>query len=215
MNVQVSIPNQGNIRVELFNQVLQFLLASQQHYSLSLFLNEARPTDLNMNRICQKAIERDQDWILTIDSDTIPLTNPIPLIALAKEDTGVIACPYPILQHQAPAGAPLQWSVFIKKGNKFAALPLSYKPSSPIESITHTGAGCLLINAKMLKTIEPPWFEYQWNKSTFEMNLGHDLYFCEKVLAAGFRILCAWQYPCDHIRVAKYSQITGPLCQVQ
>jgi hypothetical protein len=72
--------------------------------------------------------------------------------------------------------------------------------------------GCMLIKTEVFKHIEKPWFRDAegetegWtlpNKAEGAgMNMTDDLWFCEKVKAAGFKILCDSRVLCGHWDVA-------------
>jgi hypothetical protein len=49
------------------------------------------------------------------------------------------------------------------------------------------GTGMLLIHRDVLKTIEPPWFQFKYDKDGL-IELSEDYYFCEKAKKAGFEL---------------------------
>lgn len=160
------------------------------------------PTNINMAIITRYGMSTDEGrisavkdaqalgskYIWFVDDDTVP---PIDagrhLVYLLEQNANVmvaggiyttrVAPPEPIVYMEPGAGSHWDWKV----GETFKCWGL--------------GTGCMMINMEVFDHIEQPWF-----KTTMEADKKQtdDLYFCERVHAAGFDIMAHGGILCHH-----------------
>lgn len=141
------------------------------------------------------ALSEDVDeWthVLFIDTDVVPPQHCLDdLISL---DADICVGVYPLFLKEG-----FLWSVSDMKGD---LIPMTTElPKEPFDTVS-CGAGCLLIRKEVLEETEWPYFKmiYQpkWDNFGNPIKSMEDLYFCNKALSAGFRIIVNPNVICKH-----------------
>jgi len=151
--------------------------------------------DQARNLICHEAIKQKCKYIFFWDDDVAPPPNTTRLLMYDMEQdddlwvAGGVYCskedpPWPLVFQGNGAGSFWKW----KAGERFEC--------------TGLGAGCMMIRTEFLAKIPEPWFlhidEDQPPEGYTLMRQTDDLYFCDKVIAAGGKILCDANVICLH-----------------
>lgn len=196
-SVLVAVLNEGVVRPELFAAL------STNHPELHrvTYFPAARPSQHNRGLIVKRALQEGYDWLLMIDSDTVPLRDPLELV---KMDLDVVSCPCPQIY-----GKEIYWVVMDKVDGGFRQVPRNRRQGL-IESDA-VGSACMLIKRRVLEVVKAP-FAIQWN-SDAEMAVGLDLSFCDKARAAGFRVWAHWDYLCSHYKTLDLCAVTEMLVE--
>ena len=182
MKIYIAILNQGWIRPELSNVILQMF--HQPEHELHIEYPNDRPIPNNRNKIVERFLESKFDYLLMIDSDVVPRRNPLDLVALDKD---VISMPCPQWRE-----GDLYWVVMDKDGEKFKPQPP--KKRSGLKKVDAVGTGCILIARRVLEKFPVP-FQDVYEDGSFK--LGEDFNFCKKI-RNDFEIWANWDYNCDH-----------------
>lgn len=183
-SVQVSVLNQGWIRPELCNFLLN-LVTSDSRYKIHINYPNARPISNNRNIIAR---EFNHDYLLMIDSDVIPHRNPLDLVDLDKD---IIACPCP-QWHKTD----LYWVAMYGVNGGYKQVSVYQRKG--LQQVDAVGTGCILIAKRVLIKIKAP-FMVNWLPNGIQ-GLGQDFYFCQKSKKAGFKVWVHWGYPCSHFK---------------
>lgn len=161
------------------------------------------PRDVARNSIAEETVKLGSPYLWFLDDDVqAPPDAPRYLIETMKQAhddvmvvggvyTGKLDPPEPLVYVGGNGqGAHWKW----KKGDIFDCHSIA--------------TGCMLIKTEVFQHIEKPWFRDAegetegWtipNKAEgARLNMTDDLWFCEKVKAAGFRILCDSRVLCGH-----------------
>lgn len=182
--IAVGSPTMGNIRVDLATWIQSNGLAFTATVGIS-------PHSFARNKLVELFLESKYEYLLMIDSDTVPQGHALRhIMEFAEEDrvmTGVTA---------------------IIKGDR--TCPNVYKKSSDVEGcvsiadetepfkVEGCGASFMLIPRKILESMPKPWFksiEYDDSKICSE-----DLYFCDQVHKLGYQIWCHPEAKCLHYK---------------
>lgn len=183
--VWIAILNQGWVRPELCNLMLK-LATQEKRYLLNIHYPNHTPIVNNRNITVRQFLQSNCDYLLMIDSDTIPEKNPLDLIELDKD---VISCPT------------LQWN----EGNVYWVVmervhegyrPISKEKRIGLQEVDAVGTACILIARRTLTDIDFP-FRRRWTKEGVQ-DLGQDFNFCSRVRDLGFRVFAHWDYRCEH-----------------
>jgi len=68
-----------------------------------------------------------------------------------------------------------------------------------VMKVAGAGCGCMLIKADVFKTLEYPYFKFEWKKRKGKMvQLAEDLYFCDKAKKAGYDTYLNTGIVCGH-----------------
>lgn len=139
------------------------------------------------NEIVEFALDKKAKYIWFIDDDVaVPSHASRHLIYLLESSdddvmaAGGIYCskiepPEPTVYRGDGLGAFWKW----KKGEVF--------------EVSGIGTGCMMIKTEVFSKISKPWF-----KTDSANNVSDDLWFCKKVIAAGYKILADGNVLCDH-----------------
>lgn len=186
--VLVAILHQGYIRPELASWV--GVMKSDGRAKVDVIYSNIRPSENNRNATCQLAIEKDYDYFLTIDHDTVPTKNPIDLVMLKLD---VVGFAYPQWNLKDP-----KFPIYFLGMDRTEDGYKEHKNKNGLQEIDAIGSGCLLLSRNVLKAVKAP-FVRKWNEDGFAIT-GLDFYFCEKAKEKGFKIYCHYDYLADHFK---------------
>ena len=132
------------------------------------FVHESRNICVN------EFLKTKADYLFFLDADV--LVNPNIIELLLKNEKSVVSGPVHYKKSPYP---PLAYS---KTENSFTLdLQVTEKKLYSVDAV---GAGCLLIQRKVLEKMDPRWFDIYSNGQ----GVGEDLYFCQKVKDLGFEM---------------------------
>lgn len=159
------------------------------------------PVDKARELICEQALIVGAPYVWFVDDDTVPPSNALRMLLFTLEQhpeaaaIGGIYCirdepPSPLVLKEGGSGINWDWKV----GEVFETWGI--------------GAGCLLIRTEALKKLPKPWFKFidvalgedgfQGPVPVNRFYVGEDVYFCNKLQKAGYKILAHGGVLCDH-----------------
>ena len=191
--VFVAIPTGGTIRTEL----LFFLLNLDRDYDTKISATTFGSCAENRNKLVTDFLKTDFEWLLLLDADTIP---PSDILNMTENNVDVCSGLY---------------YVWIKNGLHPLAMNKvdnSYQVSKEtgLFEVDGIGGGTLLIRREILEKIDPPYFLVTHDSDGL-VEQGNDLYFCEKVKKAGFKIWVDTSYRSDHYKTVNLKLLGGKL----
>lgn len=153
------------------------------------------PISSNRNGIRVRYLKTDCDFVLMIDDDVVPLSNPAELVFADKD---VIGMPAKVRQEVRS----LNWAAYVKnEKDEHGYAPVDFdRVDTDIDllRVDAVGTGCILIKRKVLESIEAP-FNCKYDKDGI-LTMGTDMAFCERAKAAGFEIYTTPQRICEHFK---------------
>ena len=169
------------------------LCLSAQNFPLNmrrnLFAIKGKPVDEARNELALNAIKAQCKYTWFLDDDVAPpfhaVRSLINQLENADEKTmvcgGIYCYKYsptePVVFRGEGLGAFWKW----KQGDVF--------------EVTSIGTGCMLIKTEVFEKIPKPWFKTV-DTATWQMN--DDIWFCQQVREAGFKILADGNSLCTH-----------------
>lgn len=158
-------------------------LVADPRVELSTLLLSRRPVEDARNACVAHAKKGKFDYLISVDHDVACKENILDLCFCGKD---IIICPTPIFQ----CGR--------------AVLNIHYEgkllaDKEGIAEVDKGGTGCICLSRKALETIPEPLFLTTF-KEHGEMDVGEDIYFCEKARSLGFTIYAHTKYPCSHFQ---------------
>jgi hypothetical protein len=175
------------------------LSIAQQNYptnlSKMLCATKGMPIDKARETIVEKALDRKCKYVWFVDDDTAPpffatrslietLENSDPRTMVAGGIYCAKAHPTdPIVYRENGVGSFWKW----KQGDIFECASI--------------GTGCMMIKTELFKHLERPWFKTIDGEGTSEQPINFatdDIYFCDKVIKAGFKIMADSRVLCIH-----------------
>lgn len=177
VRIAICVPVRDNVTAA-FSYSLAMLMkkCGEADLKVSLHYNIGSEVAMQRQQLVEEALERDPTHILWLDSDMrFPSDIINTLLAHNKE---VVACNYSTrVEPQVPVA-------FLSEGDLDDRLNKSKGKSS----VFAVGLGCMLVNTKVFKDINKPYFAVEWNDDVTDL-VGEDLYFCRKLAESGYEIL--------------------------
>jgi len=192
MKVYLSILNTGWIHSELAIRLPRWLKETAHEVYFESATD--RPIENNRNKIVQRFLKSDCDYLLQIDNDNIPARNPLELVDLGLD---IVSCPVWIYQHK------LVLNIYRLDPSDEMLVPVDPQKERGLIEIDATGTGVLLTSRRVLEALKAP-FERKYDEDGIE-ELGQDLYFSRKAKEAGFRIFSHLEYISRHYKTIDLS----------
>lgn len=194
--IYLAILNEGWVRCEHIHTVLMVYRTPNIELHLeNPSISWGIPITQNRNRIVQRFLETDADFLLMFDDDVIPFFNPAEAVSFNKDVVG--------LPTRRRSGQRLEWVVYQKHPtleNRYAAIDLDkVRGDADLLKVDGIGTGALLIKRKVLETVKAPFMDI-FDEETGLRILGQDLNFCQKVIKAGFEVFACPKMICEHIK---------------
>ena len=192
----VAILNRGWIRRGMVDTVLPAISKTKGVVATLEKLNKTwdHPISSNRNKIVKRFLATDNDYLMMIDDDVVPLFNPAEFLFA---DVDVIGFPAKVRQGDRQ----LNWVAYIKHPDRHEYAPVDFtKVEQDIEllSVDAVGTGCILIKRKVLENIKAP-FHIHFDEDGI-LTMGTDFAFCERAKKAGFEIFTTPQRVCEHFK---------------
>ena len=206
-SIFISLPNLHWVRTEV--AMIMVKLAQDRRYPLCFFPSSHKPYENNMHHIVNEFMAGDFDFWLNIDDDNPPLHNPLDLVEM---DLDIVGFPTPVWHYtgQVPGERPIYWNAY-----DYVPAADAYKEHTEREGLQRVdavGSGCMLIARRVIAhpDIRNGAFFRTWHPDG-TMNKGGDISFCERARGAGFRIWCAFDYPCDQFAEVSLNEVARAL----
>lgn len=191
--VQVVVLSLGWQRAEQQNFMLA--LSQENRYRIMLGRGKGKPVTNNRNQIVKRFLDSppEHKFLLMMDHDVVPQGNPLDYV---EHDLDIVVFPCPIWKPTQGAAGPVVWNIRLQDedGQRIRGKI----EASGLREISEGGTGAMLIARRVLEhpDMHAPFVEEmdEYGVST----LGHDLAFCVRARAAGFRVWAALDCPCRH-----------------
>ncbi len=201
-NLMIAIPNTGVVRIEL----IPFLMANVD-YIHTFDCPSKRPIYFNRNQYMKTFLESGCDWLLMIDSDTIPPIDALEKIEAFLNDyedgkIKVISGWYNTYNITINKVHP----VFFWKDGEGIYKNFSDEEQEAIEKekfhiIDGCGGGFLLVHKDVIIKLSKPFFKNNYDNDITQLTLSEDLYFCSKIQnEAKEKIYLLPSIKCIHIK---------------
>lgn len=192
MYIHVVTPDQGWARVEQRGFLLS--LSRETRYQVIVGRSKYKPIPMNRNGIVRRFREREGAFLLMLDTDVVPRGNPLDYV---EDDLDVLVFPCPLWFGLKEGQPGIVWNITPLEGVRVGG---RIDTGPRLMEIARGGTGCILIARRVLEHPDmcPPFIDRmnEWG----ERRTGHDLDFCDRARAAGFRIWAALHCPCSHYK---------------
>lgn len=185
--IQVVVPNQGQVDTRLMVWLMQLMHDGRfdLHYAFPIY----SPIASARNKVARDFRESPVpfDYLLMVDSDVIPSTNPLDLV---ERDLDVVGQICPIWKGGMAPGREVMWNVVPLEGSMLIGEGLA--------RVQAVGAGCLLIARRVLEhpAMRAPFAE-EYDEDGILVR-GEDVAFCHRAREAGFEVWADLGARCSH-----------------
>jgi hypothetical protein len=179
----IGIPTMGKMRTQLVSWM-------NKQEGIPIMSIEVTPHAFARNLLVDAFLQTEADYLLMVDSDTVPCEGAVKMLLDVADDTTVATGVTPIVK-----GNSICPNVYKKTEDVEKCLKI--KDKKPFE-VAGCGASCIMIPRKLLEKMPKPYFksiEFDDAKICSE-----DLYFCEQVYKNGGKIICDPKVTCVHFK---------------
>ncbi len=190
----ILIPAYGNIPATFLPNFISFVVKNSKKYIIDVTVREHNPVSKSRNELVELAMKMDPDYILFLDTD-----NLVPTTALDN-----------LIKVMEEKDADLVTALYFQKAKPYLPVIREYKLGGfwnienpelgTVIAIDGCGMGCCLINPRVFKKLEYPWFKFNyetWGRK--RIHLSEDLWFCRNMLRAGMKLYCDASLISSHI----------------
>ena len=186
----IGVPTRGKIDVRL----AQILLYWQSKYKPTVFFTDkVIPHSAARNTIVKTFIDqKDYEWVVFVDDDVVPPSNALDII---EEDKAydIVAGYAPIIREFKPG----EQSIIMNFANFDGQVPPEPEEDY-IYEVKNVGFGFIAIKKEVFDKIKKPYFDFFFKDEDGTTVRGEDIYFCDKVREAGFKIMLDPRLKCKH-----------------
>lgn len=170
--VAILIPSADHVCADFAMSLATMMSCSANDASMVLMNEKSSLITIARNNLVKRALDYGADYALFLDSDMI--FSPKTLLRLMSHKKDVVGATY------RKRVAPFDLLGRLKDGATEA---------SGVVEAEYLPTGCMLIDAKVLKTLSWPWFFETYDEVGFSTPYaGEDINFCRKARAAGFTL---------------------------
>ena len=166
-------------------------MLQDRRYQSKLITPTNCPYENNLAHVAVDFVAEGWDYLLILDDDTVPMKNPLDLVALDKD---VIGCPTPIWKNIPGTSTPVCWNGMKRQGDGWTEWPIK----QGLQEVDAVGTACTLIHRRVLIGMKTP-FMREWD-DLGRVTAGVDFAFCKRAKARGHRVWCHYDYPCEHLK---------------
>jgi hypothetical protein len=211
IKLYLAILNKGWIRREIVQKTIPEIknTAGIELTLENLSKTWANPIFANRNAISKRFLTTDCEFMMQLDNDVIPLTNPAELVFANKD---IIGMPAKVRQ----AGRAVNWVAYVKHPTEDGYGPVDFSRvdvTVDLLKVDAIGTGCIIIRRNVIEELSPP--KMMGGPFTIEMDewglsqFGTDFAFCRRAQKAGFEIYTTPQRTCEHIKEIGLLDIQG------
>jgi len=191
----IAIPHSGSM-VNL-EWALDFAaICKRTPVNTRLLLLPEPQVDVARDKAAEISLQQGAKHLFFLDSDVHP-----PKDVIAK----LLAHKLPIVSALYARRQNPPWNQMLRRapdGFKFTPIEEgTYEPGSLVECDA-VGFGCVLIDTRVFKTVEKPWF--RWSEYYAIGGVSEDFGFCTKAKQAGFKIVVDTSIICKHSGLIKW-----------
>ena len=186
LTVMVVVPMHESCQAEANASIVPFCMVNAERYNLNYLAVKAMPIAAARNFAVQSALDSKVDYVLFIDSDMISHPDFLPKLLSHNKDVITGLC-----FRKTPPFLP---TVYKATNGILKSIPIKDIPKKGIIEIDACGAAFLLVNTRVFKVVESPWFD-----SRGGLGSGEDINFCKKVKAAKIDIWVDPEVEVGHI----------------
>lgn len=209
LKILVAVPN-GDSWIHKIVAMKVIALIQDQRYQVTAIFPTWKPYAHNWHRVINDAIDvHDVDFLLSMDDDNPPKSNPLDLVVLDKD---IIGCPTPVWNTSKKGGVPYYFNALDIQDDGWTPHKI-FDP--PLQEVDAHGSGCLLIARRVLDSLrhDQP-FQRVWNPDG-TVEIGGDYSFCMKAKQKGFKIWTHYNYPCEHFNELPLTEVISAFLEMK
>ena len=133
------------------------------------------------NGLAEAALRNDYEYVFFLDDDMVPMADELLHLYRLMEEFASIDVLSPFAYRRKPP----YWPCVMRRRPDGKYDPVETRDAGLID-VDMTTIACTIVRTSILKKIPKPWFAFEWRDG---VKYSEDIVFCEKVKAAGGRIV--------------------------
>ena len=180
----IAIPTKDNIVAGLIPKLIRWAKDGAE----VCVIQTSPLVDYARNTLVRQFLKGDKEYLLFIDSDTIPEVDGPMRLKVAKKE--IISGTYNLLVNDKNGAAirPSAFTMFFD--GKPITEAVSVIPHTGIVKCAILSTGFLLIHRDVFSKVKEPWFDYKWLDTIHDAYYGEDVNFSFKCTDAGITLWC-------------------------
>lgn len=159
--------------------------------------------DFARNEIVEGFLASDCDVLWMLDSDVVPPTHILDLVAHHYDKWVISGAPYPVYM-QVPGTFEMSicftaYKGVLKQGDG-RGIVMAEVPQEGTDYVDALATGCLFIKREVFSKLEKPYFEFKFDKETRRIVEGEDLGFALKLHDLGIKFFTDFGMVCKHLK---------------
>lgn len=151
------------------------------------------PIDTLRNDIVEKALAEGCTHLIMMDTDQIYPVNTV--TRLLSHNLPVVGCR---VHRRYPPFDSLMLRIKEIDDKTNGYDPIDDWKEGELLECDATGGGCVMYGTEVFRKIPYPWFEFKKQEGTGRI-IGEDIYWCQKLKAAGYKIFVDTSLECGHL----------------
>lgn len=206
--IMIAIPTYETVCTETYAAVSDILTRSAADgHEMSLKIVKGYGVAEARNKLVDKALEHDADWIFFVDSDVVPDPSSLAtLIHPAGPDLHADRAVFGFYARKSSGRQTGATSLFVPGERDYVTSYTSdeiaeFRSKGVYRIPVHgAGFGCTLVRTDIFRNeIEYPWFRWKHYPGSDRRQLGEDFYFAEKCRRAGIPLVADTRVGCGHV----------------
>jgi hypothetical protein len=194
MKIGICVPLYNVVPVSFFVNFINRIheLYNQNEYDVQIYMRASTIVDKARNDLVKMALKDNCDYVFFVDSDTIIPKGAID--SLLKMNVDIASGLY------FSKGKPYLPVARVKEGERhFFLEDFEFNQIMEVQGV---GMGCCLINTKVFKDLEFPYFKLEWRKfEGKDYQIAEDLYFCDEAIKKGYKVHLNTGVVCPHFGI--------------
>lgn len=159
--------------------------------------------DRARNDVVDEFLATDCDLLWFLDSDVVPPTHVLDLVAHHYDKWKVAGAPYPVYQMR-PGSDEMSICFTVYNGighdGTKRGIFMTDVPQEGTDFVDALATGCLFIKREVFGKLEKPWFEFKFDPKTRVVTEGEDLGFALKLHDLGIKYFVDYGMACKHVK---------------
>ena len=190
-NVLLALPTGGSVHWRLVQKVTEW--CKDERYNVDVYVSKVVGTEANQNIITEYFLAKYYDYLLLIEIDQLPLSNPLDMV---EHDKDILSMP--TLLKMKRIDGELVWNVFDRdpEGNKYIE-PRRVRGEG-LEEVHAVAMGCVLIKREVLEAVDAPFTPL---RDLYDNVLTtSDILLCQRARKKGYEVWVDWDNCCSHYK---------------
>jgi len=192
--ILVAVLNENHVWRDLSENLS--VMKNNPDYDVDIRYFDEKPISNNRNIIVQRFLAGNWDYLLMLDSDTVPPPSVVNLADYQKDIIGALYFMYKNTEIMP---------VIFKRAEEGLYEPIRIDNKDGVVEVDAIGTGCIMLSRKVLEDVKAPFLN-EYDADGIKL-FGLDISFCQKAKKKGYKVYANLDYVCDHWKTVNLKTI--------